>query len=69
MVIWLVLAIASPNASSTAPAMMHVGNYSTYSACQTAAKEATYPVKPLANNAQPTFICVKANDAGQRGPG
>ena len=68
MVIWLVLAIASPNASNTAPAMMHIGNYSTIKACETAAKEATYP-GPLANNAQPTFVCVRANDGSQRAPG
>jgi hypothetical protein len=44
MVVWLVLAITGPNAYNTAPAMMHVRNYTSYSACQTAAKEATYPV-------------------------
>jgi hypothetical protein len=69
MVIWLVLAIASPNSSNTAPAMMHVGNYTSYSACETAAKGATYPVRPLANNSQPAFICVQANDHGSRAPG
>jgi hypothetical protein len=68
MVVWLVLAIAGPNAYNTAPAMMHVGNYTSYSACQTAAKDATYPVRPLANNAQPTFICIRANDAGSKPP-
>jgi hypothetical protein len=43
MVVWLVLAIAGPNSYNTAPAMIHVGNYTSYSDCQTAAKGATYP--------------------------
>jgi len=68
MVIWLVLAVAGPNSYNSSPVMMHVGTYSSHSACQSAAKGATYPVKPLANNAQPTFICIQANDAGSKPP-
>ena len=68
MVIWLVLVVAGPNSYNSSPVMMHVGNYSSLSACQTAAKSATYPVRPLANNAQPTFMCIQANDAGSKPP-
>ena len=49
--IWLVLALAGPNSYNVAPTMMHLGNFTLHSACQTAAKGATYAVRPLANNA------------------
>lgn len=68
MMIWLVLVIAGPNVYNAAPVMMHVGNYTSYAACESAAKSATYPVRPLANTAQPTFICIKANDPGSKPP-
>ena len=68
MVFWLVLVIAGTNTSNPAPVLMHVGNYTSSSECQTAAKGASYPVRSLTNTSQPTFICIQANDAGSKPP-
>ena len=52
MVFWLVLVIAGTNTNNPAPVLMHVGNYTSSSECQTAAKGASYPVRSLTNMPQ-----------------
>jgi hypothetical protein len=71
MIFWLVLIVAGQVASNETPhslRIMHVGNYSSYAACEKYAAGYTTPVKPSNNPPQITLLCIQANEPGRTQP-
>jgi hypothetical protein len=71
MIFWLVLIVAgqvTANENPHTPRIMHVGNYSSYAACEKYAAGYTTPVKPSNNPPQITLLCIQANEPGRTQP-
>ena len=68
MIFWLVLIVAGQvagNENPHTPRIMHVGNYSSYAACEKSAAGYTTPVKLPNNPPQITMLCIQANETGR----
>jgi hypothetical protein len=66
MIYWLILVMIAGDGNRSA--LLHVGNFKSYTQCQTAAKGATYPVWPTTSTAHQAFVCVQANQVGTSQP-